>query len=53
MKIWNGPELGDAKGILVGKFQMDPMLEMWIEICSEIFSWIPDGASGRDFAWRF
>ena len=51
-KFWNGPELGDVEGILVGKFQLDPGLEMWTEIWSAIFSWILAGASGRTFAWR-
>ena len=51
-KFWNGPELGDIEGIMVGKFQLDPGLEMWMEIWLEISSWIPGGASGRTFAWR-
>ena len=51
-KFWNGPELGDVEGILVGKFHLDPGLEMWTEIWSAIFSWIPAGASGQTFAWR-
>ena len=50
--FWNGPELGDVEGILVGKFQLDPGLEIRTAIWSEIFSWIPAGASGRTFAWR-
>ena len=45
-KFWNGPELGDVEGILVGKFQMDPMWEIWTEVWSEIFSSIPAGAYG-------
>ena len=52
MNFLNGPELGDVEVILVGKFHMDPRLEMWKEIWSEIFSWIPAGAYGRTFAWR-
>ena len=51
-KFWNGPELGDVAGILVGKFQLDPGLEMWTEIWSENSSWISAGLSGRNFAWR-
>ena len=51
-KFWNGPELGDVEGILVGKFELDPSLEMWTEIWSEIFGWITAGASGQTFAWR-
>ena len=50
--FWNGPELGDVEGVLVGKFQLDPGLDMWTEMWSEISSWIPAGASGRTFAWR-
>ena len=51
-KFRNGLELGDVEGILVGKFQLDPRLEIWMEIWLEILSWIPVGASGRTFAWR-
>ena len=36
LNFLNGPELGDVEGILVGKFHMDPRLEMWKEIWSEI-----------------
>ena len=52
LEILNGPELGDVEGVLVGKFQLDPRLEMWTEIWSEISSWIPAGVSRRTFAWR-
>ena len=52
LKFWNGPELGDVEGILVGKIQLDPGLEMWTEIWSSIFIWMPAGASGRTLAWR-
>ena len=51
-KIWNGTELGDVEGIMVEKFQPNPRLEMWAEIWSENFSWIPAGASGLTFPWR-
>ena len=51
-KFWNGAELGDVEGVLVGNFHLDPRLEMWTEIWSEVFCWIPSGASGRNFAWR-
>ena len=50
--FWIGPEIGDVEGILVGKFQLDPRLEMWKEIWSEIFSWNPAGEPGRTFACR-
>ena len=51
-KFWNGPELGDVKGILVENFQLDPKFKMWTEIWLVIFSWIPVGASVWTFAWR-
>ena len=51
-KFWDGPELGDVEGVLVGKFQLDLGLELWTEICSAVFSCIPAGASGRTFAWK-
>ena len=52
-KFWNGPELENVKIILVRMFQLDPRLEMWTEIPSKNFSWIPAGASGRTFDFRF
>ena len=51
-KFWNGLELGNVEGILVGKCQLDLRLKFWTEIWSEIFIWVPDGASRRTFAWR-
>ena len=31
---------------------MDHRWEIWMEVWSEIFGWIPVGASSRNFAWK-
>ena len=51
-KFRNVPQLGDVEVVVVGKFQMDPRLEIWKEVWSESIGWTPDGASSRNFGWK-